>query len=37
MVGVEPGQRPQCYPLKRDDSEAAQQMVERAARKRPGE
>ncbi len=31
MVGVEPGQRPQSYPLKRHDSEAAQQMVVRAA------
>jgi hypothetical protein len=31
VVGVEPDQRPQRYPLKRHDSEAAQQMVERAA------
>jgi deoxycytidylate deaminase len=31
VVGVELGQRPQRYPLKRHDSEAAQQMVERAA------
>ena len=28
---MDPGRRPQRYPLKRHDSEAAQQMVHRAA------
>jgi len=31
VADVEPGRRPQRYPLKRHDSEAAQQMVVRAA------